>query len=625
MKIAFLDASGWDFTIDTPYERPLGGSQSALCYLAEALAALGHEVRLLNGRADAVMSRGVLVGPLNRRSSIDGLKAMDAVIALNGISTEFAALIRAAVGPDTFMAFWTQHAHDQPAVGNLKDAAMRAVWDAYVLISDWQAGMFRQVFGLPAERIRILRNALGPAFAGIPPAPRPWPPVLAYTSTPFRGLDLLLDAFPRIRAAVPGTVLRVYSSMGVYQVAREHDQHAPLYERCRTTEGVEYIGSLPQPRLAVALREATALAYPNTFAETSCISVMEALAAGCAVISTDLGALPETAAGWGHLMPFSGGDRARLVEDFTRLAVEVLEGIHRAPVLADARRTQQVARLNATTTWPVRAVEWVEWLTLAGAGRGAAQSIDVAVRPPALAERIDGTLPVTPATTITRGRHGLFLADDRHPEGLALRFYGDWLEELLRPLCYAIRPGDVMVEIGAGLGGLTVPLARRIGPAGRVRAFVDDPATRRLLEGTLALNGLNDVEVRDGRPPSIDAAMEGIDGCRLLVLGDDGPARLVDASAAIDRLRPFVFAPTPGVAAFDTVRRWAATTRYRLYWCGGRAVSADNPLKRTDDVLGGAGRLGVLAVPAEAPTQIVGAEANDMEDARRMFGLAALL
>ena len=41
MHLAFFDRIGWDYGADTPYVQPLGGSQSALCYLAAELVKLG--------------------------------------------------------------------------------------------------------------------------------------------------------------------------------------------------------------------------------------------------------------------------------------------------------------------------------------------------------------------------------------------------------------------------------------------------------------------------------------------------------------------------------------------------------------------------------------------------------
>ena len=46
MEIAFLDLLYWDYDVATPLERPLGGSQSGLCYLAVELARRGHRVTL---------------------------------------------------------------------------------------------------------------------------------------------------------------------------------------------------------------------------------------------------------------------------------------------------------------------------------------------------------------------------------------------------------------------------------------------------------------------------------------------------------------------------------------------------------------------------------------------------
>ena len=58
MNIAFLDSIGWDYDVSTPYERPLGGSQSALAYLAVELARRGGQVTLYSGTRGRVRSWG---------------------------------------------------------------------------------------------------------------------------------------------------------------------------------------------------------------------------------------------------------------------------------------------------------------------------------------------------------------------------------------------------------------------------------------------------------------------------------------------------------------------------------------------------------------------------------------
>src|SRR5208337_1596896 len=83
MRIAFVDYTPWNYGIQTAYEAPLGGSQSALCYLAEALAREGHEVALLNQCATPGVSRGVQCVRLADPVSADWLRSLDALVIIN--------------------------------------------------------------------------------------------------------------------------------------------------------------------------------------------------------------------------------------------------------------------------------------------------------------------------------------------------------------------------------------------------------------------------------------------------------------------------------------------------------------------------------------------------------------
>ena len=298
MRIAFVDLAAWDYTVDAPATEPLGGSQSALCYLAKELARLGHQVCLVNHTTRAGVSGGVAFCAVNSAAAGTALFDSDVVVLLNVAGP--AASIKLMLAPQARLILWTQHAHDQPAMQPLHAAAIRDLFDGFVLVSQWQRHCYVEKFALDPARCQVLRNAAGPPFTQLfadgseAAAAKVRPPLLAYTSTPFRGLDLLLDVFPAVRRAVPGTELAVFSSMQVYHVpaARDTAEYGHLYGRCVQIDGVEYFGSLPQPELAEALRRATLLAYPNDFAETSCIAVMEAMAAGLRVVTSRLGRCP---------------------------------------------------------------------------------------------------------------------------------------------------------------------------------------------------------------------------------------------------------------------------------------------------------------------------------------------
>ncbi len=367
MRIVFVDLIPFDYRVESAYQLPLGGSQSALCYLAENLAKLGHDVFLFTDGEAINLSQGVICLPLKiwSLSLIHALQP-DALILLNVASR--GVQIKPLLPPQTRLLFWTGHASNQPGVKCLANTQEQDAFDYIVMVSEWQRDCYAQQFGIPLTKLKVLRNAIAPCFnaqftqAQSILAAKEHPPTLAYTSTPFRGLNLLLEVFPQIREAIPGTRLKVFSSMKVYQVSSEEDQFGHLYQQCQEIEGIDYVGSLPQPKLAQELQSITALTYPNTFPETSCIAVMEAMASGCQIITTALGALPETTAGFARLVPAIEENSESYKENFLQATIETLEQALKQPVEVEQKLQRQVAYANQNYTWAARAKEWEEWL-----------------------------------------------------------------------------------------------------------------------------------------------------------------------------------------------------------------------------------------------------------------------
>jgi glycosyltransferase involved in cell wall biosynthesis len=362
VKITFLDPVGWDYNAETPLTQPLGGSQSALCYLATELACQGHEISIVNHITASGEYGGVR--SLNWAESANAafLNQADVVIVLN------AALgheLRDRVGVRRPLVLWTQHAHDQPAMRELGRVFERKAWTGFAFISVWMRDHYLRTFNILRGRSHILHNGIAPSFVVHQPAP-PWfetgaAPVLAYTSTPFRGLDVLIDAFPAIRSAFPELRLRVYSSMSIYRVAPEQDDYRPLYDRCSNMAGIDYIGPVGQVRLADELAGIAALAYPSTFAETFCIAAAEAMALGASLITTRLGALPELFGEFAELVEL-GSDRQQFVDAYAALVVDALSAMMSDPATAAARRQAQIAFIKERYTWPRIASEWSSWL-----------------------------------------------------------------------------------------------------------------------------------------------------------------------------------------------------------------------------------------------------------------------
>lgn len=368
MRLLFVDPSSLSYTVETPKESPLGGSQSALCYLLSTLHEKGHEVFLANNCQKITIVVGILHLPLSTLSKeVLTFIQPDVCIVLN--SAFSIENLRTVLPTSTNLVLWTQHHVDQPGVQKLSDPRTVSLIDRIVVVSEWQRQQYLAKFKLEPDLLVVLRNAVSPYFEYLfspeeSILQRKLPNIrLAYTSTPFRGLEQLLQIYPRLYQSHPNLELEVYSSMNVYQVSSTEDRWQLLYEKFKNLPGVKYHGSCSQKTLAEALKKIAILSYPNTFPETSCISALEAMASGCFIVTSALGALPETTAGFAELVEFTTDwptYQARYEQALARVIEQFLCPENYLKLESHLR--EQVNYIHDYYTWQRRADEWINFL-----------------------------------------------------------------------------------------------------------------------------------------------------------------------------------------------------------------------------------------------------------------------
>jgi glycosyltransferase involved in cell wall biosynthesis len=289
-EIAIFAGPGWETWSPHDIEtRGLGGSETAAVRLAQELSEIGYVVTVY-GEVEQCAFRDVIY---RHHSVFDPMERRLAVIASR----------IPEVGDRHINArsrlLWM---HDTDA-GDRLTVARAEAFDHVLVLSRWHEEHVGGMYPFLRSRLRQTRNGIEHAyFAGENP---PREKRVVYTSSPDRGLDVLLELWPQILEQVPDAKL-AYAYSAVYdRVAEQNPEIAAHRDRIRelaaATTRTEALGSLTQPDVAKLMRSSLVWAHPSyatpqdqPFHETSCIGAIEAQAAGCVVVASDWGALPET-------------------------------------------------------------------------------------------------------------------------------------------------------------------------------------------------------------------------------------------------------------------------------------------------------------------------------------------
>ena len=258
---------------------------------------------------------------------------------------------------DKIRVYWLHDLPEDPETNHLKDQWSRSRFHKLVFCGQWQYNQYMQKLGVPySPHAAVIETAIDP----IEYKEKSTDEIrLIYTSTPQRGLNVLLPVFEKLAEKYPNIHLDVFSSYKIYGWDDADKQFEPLYEKCRNHPQITYHGFQPNEVVREYLQKAHIFAYPCTWTECNSRSLIEAMSAGLVCVHPNKGGLVDTAGGMTFMYQSS--------DDLNQHAHIFLQALENAISIAHREDVQQYLRFVKTYAdtrynWQKITQQWVDLL-----------------------------------------------------------------------------------------------------------------------------------------------------------------------------------------------------------------------------------------------------------------------
>ncbi len=261
---------------------------------------------------------------------------------------------------DRINILWMQHFVNQKEAINLGSKEYVNKLDHIVFNSNWNFEKFLYQFKVPESKSLVIKNAI----EKIEFKEKPKDKInLIYHTTPWRGLVNLVRIFKNLN--LENVELYVCSSTKIYGKKFDdvvNKNYEKIFEECKSTKNINYMGFVENNKIIELLKKMHIYSFPSIWPETSCISAIESMAAGCEIVTTNLGALYETCAPFGTFVGFDS-NLDNLEKKYKK---SLLNSIKNYWSNENQKKLKlQHETINLTYSWESRSVEWKNFFNTA--------------------------------------------------------------------------------------------------------------------------------------------------------------------------------------------------------------------------------------------------------------------
>lgn len=227
-------------------------------------------------------------------------------------------------------------------------------YEKVMALSEFHKGYLIGLYGIPEQKIWVTRNGIDLSRFDAPWDAKKDPNRIVFTSSPDRGLKEAILVMDEVRKSLPHSELHAYYGFDNMIKMGRHDQVKDLQAMCLDRSWVHFHGNTPHDLLINELRKASVWLYPTWFAETFCISALEAALSKVYPVVRKWGALPDTLRG--------------ISCDLLDLPCETKEQresyAERVVLAIKEEKWRSVSADPLTLSWKSVATEWIEYLGL---------------------------------------------------------------------------------------------------------------------------------------------------------------------------------------------------------------------------------------------------------------------